>query len=396
MALLPRAPWLCYRGSVPSGRMTMLPLANVRVLDFTTLLPGPFATLILAEAGAEVIKIERPGGEDMRAGRPRAGDQGLLFAMLNRGKKSIELDLKAPGAAARLRPLIESADVLVEQFRPGVMARLGLDWDAVRAMNPGLVYCAITGYGQSGPKALTAGHDLNYCAETGFLSMTRGADGKPNIPQTQIADIGAGSYPAVMNIMFALWGAQRTGKGAYLDISMCDNLFPLLWAPLAMGRATGAWPEGNDMYLTGGTPRYQIYRTRDDKFIACGALEQKFWDNFCDCIGLDETLRDDSKDPEATLAGVTACIAARDAAEWEAAFAGRDVCAVPVRSLEEALTDPQFSERGLFTHMLQAGDSSLPALSVPVAGSLRGVSRGAGAPALGAANPLLAEPLAAE
>ena len=374
----------------------MPPLANVRVLDFTTLLPGPFATLILAEAGAEVVKIERPGGEEMRDGRPRAGDQGLLFAMLNRGKKSIEIDLKEAGAARRLRPLIESADVLVEQFRPGVMARLGLDWESVRAVNPRIVYCSITGYGQTGPKALVAGHDLNYCAETGFLSMTRGADGKPNIPQTQIADIGAGSYPAVMNIMFALWGAQRTGEGAWLDISMCDNLFPFLWAPMALGRATGGWPEGNDMYLTGGTARYQIYRTRDDRFVACGALEQKFWDNFCACIGLDDALRDDEKDPQATAAGVAARIAGRDAADWQERFAGRDVCAVVVRSLDEALADAQFADRGLFAHTLDGGDRTLPALSVPVAPPVRGTPGAASAPVLGSSNAMLDAPLAAE
>ena len=367
----------------------MPPLSDLRVLDFTTLLPGPFATLILAEAGAEVIKIERPGGEEMRSGRPRAGDHGLLFAMLNRGKRSVELDLKAPGAAARLRPLLESADALVEQFRPGVMERLGIGPGAARAVNPRLVYCSITGYGQGGPKAQTAGHDLNYCAETGFLAMTKGSDGAPHIPQTQIADIGAGSYPAVMNIMFALWAARRTGEGAVLDISMCDNMFPFLWAPLALGRATGRWPRGNDMYLTGATPRYRIYRAADGGHVACGALEQKFWDNFCDCIGLDETLRDDARDPEATAAGVAARIAARPADEWSRRFAGRDVCANIVRGVEEALADPQFFARRLFAHELAAGEAALPALSVPVAPDLRAAPRAERAPALGADNALL-------
>ena len=371
----------------------MPPLADVRVLDFTTLLPGPFATLVLAEAGAEVIKIERPGGEEMRAGRPRAGDHGLLFAMLNRGKKSIEIDLKVPGAAERLRPLVESADVLVEQFRPGVMARLGLGWEEAREINPRLVYCSITGYGQDGPRADIAGHDLNYCADTGFLSMTSGADGAPAIPQTQIADIGAGSYPAVMNIMFALWAARREGRGAFLDISMCDNMFPFLWAPMAMGHATGRWPRGNDMYLTGASPRYRLYRTRDGEYVACGALEPKFWANFCELVGLDEELRDDERDPQATADGVAARIAAQDAAHWRDAFAAsRDVCAGVVRRLDDALADPQFADRGLFSHMLEGGETPLPALSVPVAAALRGAPRAARAPTLGGADSLLAEP----
>lgn len=374
----------------------MPPLADLRVLDFTTLLPGPFATLILAEAGAEVVKVERPGGEDMRAGRPRAGDRGLLFAMLNRGKKSVEIDLKAPGAAARLAPLVESADVLVEQFRPGVMARLGLDWARVRRVNPRLVYCSITGYGQDGPMAAVAGHDLNYCADTGFLSLTKGADGSPNIPQTQIADIGAGSYPAVMNVMFALWAARRTGRGAHLDIAMSDNMFPFMWAPMALGRASGRWTEGSDMYLTGGSARYQLYRARDGRYIACGALEQKFWDEFCDCIGLDAALRDDARDPQAALAGVAERIALRDSDDWRRRFAGRDVCAGVVRGLEEALADPQFAGRGLFAHRLDDGAESPPALSVPVAAALRGPPAAIAAPALGGANALLAPPLAAE
>jgi crotonobetainyl-CoA:carnitine CoA-transferase CaiB-like acyl-CoA transferase len=372
----------------------MQPLDNLRVLDFTTLLPGPMATLILAEAGAEVIKIERPGGEEMRARPPRHGDTSVLFAILNRGKKSLEIDLKEPGAVALLRPLIESADVLVEQFRPGVMERLGLGYEAVRAINPRLVYCSITGYGQSGPKVAEAGHDLNYAADTGLLSMTRGADGAPVIPHTQIADIGAGTYPAVMNIVIALWRRERCGEGCHLDISMTDNLFPFLWMPLALGHATGQWAQGGDLPLTGASPRYQIYATADGAWVAVGALEQKFWDAFCEAIGLAAELREDTRDPTATIAAVAEIVASSDAEHWRARFAGKDVCSVVMKSLEEAVRDPHFTRRGVFAHSLAAGDLTLPAMPVPLAPSLRGADEIRSCPALGSADALVVEPRA--
>ena len=372
----------------------MQPLDNIRVLDFTTLLPGPFATLILAEAGAEVIKVERPGGEEMRAALPKFGHSSVLFSMLNRGKKSIEINLKEDGAAERLRDLIESADVLIEQFRPGVMDRLGLGWDAVHAVNPRLVYCSITGYGQTGPKADVAGHDVNYCADTGFLSLTHDGSGKPNIPQTQIADIGAGTYPAVMNIMFALWGRERSGQGCHLDVAMSDNMFPFMWMPLALGHALGQWPEGNDSRLTGASPRYQIYRTADGRHVSVGALEQKFWDELCDCLDLDPALRDDERDPQATIAAVAEIFATRPAKDWESRFLGRDVCAVVVRGVEEAIADIHHQSRGLFAFDIASDQHTLPALPVPVAARLRGNEKRASGPALGSANALLFEPRA--
>src|SRR5688500_15799560 len=247
----------------------MQPLEGIRVLDFSTLLPGPLATLILAEAGAEVIKIERPGrGDEMRSHTPRFGTDSVNFALLNRGKRSIAIDLKAPDAVATLRPLIESADVVVEQFRPGVMDRLGLGYESLREINPRLVYCAITGYGQHGPKADVAAHDLNYVAESGMLSLTKGADGAPVLPAALVADIAGGSYPAVVNILLALCARDRTGLGCKLDIAMADNLFTLMYWGIGNGLAAGEWPQPGGDLVTGGSPRYNIYRTRDDRFLA--------------------------------------------------------------------------------------------------------------------------------
>ena len=219
------------------------PLAGVRVLDFSTLLPGPLATLILAEAGAEVIKIERPGrGDEMRSYVPKFGADSVNFAMLNRGKKSIAIDLKDAAAREALLPLLREADVVVEQFRPGVMDRLGLGYEALAQINPRIIYCAITGYGQTGPRAHVAAHDINYVAESGMLSLAAGEGGAPIVPPALIADIGGGTYPAVINILLALRARDTSGKGCKLDIAMGDNLFTFLYWAMGNGLAAGEWP----------------------------------------------------------------------------------------------------------------------------------------------------------
>src|SRR5687768_8619716 len=283
----------------------MQPLAGIRVLDFSTLLPGPLATLILAEAGAEVIKIERPGrGDEMRSYTPAFGTDSVNFALLNRGKRSVAIDLKAPGAVDALRPLIESADVVVEQFRPGVMDRLGLGYDALKAMNPRIVYCAVTGYGQHGPRAQVAAHDLNYVSESGMLELTQGADGAPVLPAALVADIAGGTYPAVINILLALRERDRTGIGCKLDVAMADNLFTLMYWGLGNGLAARQWPTPGGDLVTGGSPRYNIYRTRDDSYLAAAPLEQKFWETFCALLEVPAELRNDEADPAATRAGV--------------------------------------------------------------------------------------------
>jgi crotonobetainyl-CoA:carnitine CoA-transferase CaiB-like acyl-CoA transferase len=205
---------------IQKGATIMQPLSGITVLDFTTLLPGPLATLMLAEAGAEVVKIERPGGEELRRDPPYIDGESAVYALLNRGKKSIVLDLKAADARARLAPLLAGCDVVVEQFRPGVMARLGLGYEAVKAMNPRVVYCAITGYGQEGPRRHEAGHDLNYIAATGLLALSPGPADRPTVPPALIGDIGGGAMPAVMNILLGLRRRDATGEGCFIDIAM--------------------------------------------------------------------------------------------------------------------------------------------------------------------------------
>jgi len=358
-------------------------LGDVTVLDFSTLLPGPLAGLVLAEAGAEVIKVERPGGEDMR-------QQPADFALLNRGKRSVEIDLKAADAVVRLRPLIERADVLVEQFRPGVMQRLGLGPEAVQAINGRLIYCSINSYGAGSSAAGKAGHDLTYAAEAGLLAQSVAADGSPIVPTTLTADIGAGAYPAVINILLALLQREHTGRGAVIEIAMFDHLFPFLQPAFASAYGHGCWPGPNGLKATGSSPRYAVYRTRDGRHIAAAPAEDKFWTVFCDAIGLEAAWRDSERDPEGTRAAVAERIASRTAAEWETAFAHRDVASAKVLSFEEAMASPLVQERQILQGHVTLDGMRLPALPVPVAVGFR-AARGQElrAPLLGEANGVL-------
>lgn len=370
----------------------MQPLAGVRVLDFSTLLPGPMAGLILAEAGAEVIKVERADyGEEMRLYEPAFGKTSLNFALLNRGKKSLALDLKDGSNVEKLKTLIASSQVILEQFRPGVMDRLGLGYADVRALNPAIVYCSVTGYGQTGPKAQTAAHDLNYIGDTGLLALSAGEDGAPIPPPGLIADIGGGTLPAVINILLALRLAEQSGEGTHLDIAMCDNI--LTWQYWAMGcvEVEERTPVPGRELVTGGSPRYRLYRTADGRFAAIAALEQKFWDNLCDLLDLPEKLRDDAADPAATTAAVARVIASRPAEDWAIAFAEGDYCCSIVRDMAEAMADPHFNARGLFGRRVVDGDLSTTAIPVPVVPQFRSDDRDARYPHLGDANAMLDE-----
>lgn len=364
-------------------------LEGIKVLDFSTLLPGPMASLFLADAGAEVIKIERPVvGEDMRDYAPKWGMDSVNFAMLNRGKKSVVLDLKDAASREGLDPLLRDADILIEQFRPGVMERLGLSYKDVRAINPDIVYCSISGYGQSGPKALRAGHDLNYIGDAGLLAVSHGALDRPVLPPALIADIAGGTYPALFNILLALRARDAGKGGAHLDIAMAENLFPFLYWAIGNGQAAGQWPGNGDALVTGGSPRYQMYATSDGRMLAAAPLEEKFWASFCEAIGLASELRDDARDPRATRDAVAAIIGAKPAAHWEQVFEAADCCCSIVRTIEEAMHDPHFVARGVFGRRLSNEDGAqISGLPIPVAPGLTVSSSGiAAAPRLGRDN----------
>jgi len=369
----------------------MQPLKGVKVLDFSTLLPGPLTTLLLAEAGAEIIKVERPQrGDEMRTYTPRFGDDSVNFALLNRGKRSITVDLKDPDDRARLQPLIQETDIIVEQFRPGVMDKLGLGYESLSRSYPRIIYCSITGYGQDGPRAKTAAHDLNYVAETGLLGLSAGSDGSPVLPPALIADIAGGTYPAVINILLALRERDQTGKGGHLDIAMTDGMFTFMYWALGESQVSDHWPKPGGELVTGGSPRYQIYRTSDNRFIAAAPLEQKFWDTFCQLIGLPEQYRKDTGQESAVKDAVAEQIRSKSADQWRRVFADQDVCCSVVATLQEAMVDPQFLHRSLFTESVTNElNQEICALPVPVAPNFREASRKNRHPNLGEGNQFL-------
>lgn len=350
------------------------PLEGVRVLDFSTLVPGPLATLILAEAGADVVKVERPGeGDLMRSYEPKLGVASSNFALLNRGKRTVTADLRSADGFARVHDLAVEADVIVEQFRPGVMDRLGLSYGHIAAANPEVVYCSITSFGQEGERALQAAHDLNFMALTGALSLVADRDGKPPLPITPFGDIAGGSYPAVVNILLGLLAARSTGHGTHIDVSMTDNLFTFLYWALGEGWSSGEWPAPNDGLVAGGTPRYGLYATSDNRYVAAAPLEDQFWDRFCDLVDLDVPLRRPDANQDEIRTAVSDRISSHPAAHWDEKFKGHDVCCTVVRTVEEATSDPFFALRGIFSREVTdpTGQLVIPALPVPLDADLR-------------------------
>jgi len=335
------------------------PLAGIRILDLTRLLPGPALSMHLADLGADVIKVEDTGdGDYMRAFPPLATNANgqevnAAFENVNRGKRSIRLDLKQPQGRDLLLRLVDRAEALVEGFRPGVMYRLGLGWETLHARNPKLVFCSLTGYGQTGPLAHRAGHDLNYCAMTGVLDQIR-ADGRPAIPNLQIGDLLGGTLTALSALLAALLGAQRTGEGSRIDAAMTDGLLVHHVFPHADLDA-GVVPVAGRTLLTGGAPCYGVYETADGGRLAVGALELKFWSAFCDAAGLANLrerhwalgLAPGSAESDAMATQVAARIRQKSRAEWEAVFAGVDACVTPVLTPAEALAHPHHHARRL-------------------------------------------------
>ena len=324
------------------------PLNGVRILDLSRLLPGPVASLHLADLGADVIKIEDTGaGDYARTMGEGADGTSWFFRAVNRNKRGLRLDLKQPEGREVLLRLVASADILIESFRPGVLDRLGVGYEILRARNPALVYCAITGYGQDGPWALRAGHDLNYIAQAGVLEQTGTADGPPAIPALQIGDLLGGAMSAVAAILAALYQARATGQGSFVDVAMAEsvlahNLFPLF------SHAAGAAPARGADLLTGGHANYAVYRTADDRYLAVAALEEKFWQLFCDAVGKAawKSRYAETADP-ALQREVASVIGQRPLSDWASLFDVVDCCVTPVLTLAEALDHPQVRARGM-------------------------------------------------
>ena len=343
-------------------------LSDIKVLDFSTLLPGPLASLFLSEMGAEVIKVERLKlGDEMRKKTPDIDGTNVSFAILNRGKKSIEINLKNNFQNEKLKKLIKEVDIVIEQFRPGVMKRLGLDYGSIKLINPKIIYVSITGYGQEGPKSNFAGHDLNYIGDTGLLSLSMGKEDNTVVPPALIADIGAGSYPAIMNILLALRKRDLNKEGSYIDISMTDGLFTFMFWALGKGFSKNEWSQNSDYYLSGGSPRYNIYETKDKRYLAVAPIEDRFWNKFCEVIDLDITYKGQKKTDQEIIEKVTSIIKTKTSSYWDKVFQKADCCCTVVKSLKEAVGDDHFISRNLFSKKVKINDeTALPSLPLPI------------------------------
>lgn len=344
----------------------MAPLDGLRVLDLSRLIPGPFASLVLADMGATVDKVEDPGGGDyMRHMPPQIAGNGAAFHTLNRGKRSMVLDLKKPEGREVLLSLLPHYDVLLEQFRPGVLDRLGLSHASLRERFPKLVICALTGYGQTGPLAHRAGHDINYLARSGVLGFQGPAGEAPTVPGFQLADVSGGMW-CVIAILGALRERERTGQGAVLDIAMADGV--LGFACTAFGNLFGGQPpaRGNEP-LTGAIAVYRTYLAKDDAPMTLGALEPKFWQQFCEGTGLAFEMGAFIPGPHQPelIQKVAAIFRTKTRAEWEAFQAERDCCIEPVLAPTELTSDPHLVARELFFEV-DAGGTKVGQFRTPV------------------------------
>ncbi|MDQ3646386.1 MAG: CoA transferase [Actinomycetota bacterium] len=328
--------------------MTPGPLAGIRVLDLTRLLPGGYATLLMADLGADVIKIEEPGkGDYIRWTPPMVADLSASHIALNRNKRSVTLNLKAESARRAFVALAGRADVVIESFRPGVMDRLGVGWDALRRANPRLVYCAVSGYGQDGPRAQEAGHDINYIGYAGALGATGQEDGPPVIPALQIGDLAGGGMAAVIAILAALRKRDQTGEGDLCDISMMDGVVSWLSIHAAQFVASGSVPRRERMHLSGLYPCYRVYPAADG-WLAVGALEPQFWASLCEALERPDLAGDAFAAGERraeVIGDLEALFATRTRAEWMERLGGGDVCVTPVNDFAETFADPQVRAR---------------------------------------------------
>ena len=332
----------------------MKALSNLKVLDFTTLLPGPYATLMLADLGAEVLKISSPSKPDIvleYAPFIEGTDIAANEVWLGRGKKNLFLNLKHPEAIQIVKKLVKEYDIVVEQFRPGIMQRLGLGYEELKKENPALIYCSLTGYGQTGPMAKAAGHDCNYMARSGNLAMAGYKNAGPAPMNIQVADICSGSSNVVISILAAVNFRNMTGKGQYIDVSMMDGLVPLTGMDGTRYLATGEESGRESRRLNGGS-LYGYYETADGEYLSVGSLEPKFWAAFCQGIGCPDLIEGSAEPKEEEFEQVQECIRGiiktktRD--EWAEIFKPLDCCVEPVLSLKEALDeDEQIKEREL-------------------------------------------------
>jgi alpha-methylacyl-CoA racemase len=338
------------------------PLKGIRVLDLTRLLPGPLATQMLADMGAEVIKIEDPKAPDYaRFMPPQHGPLGVSYLALNRSKKSLCINLSSSEGKQIFHQLLETADIVVESFRPGVLAKMGLDYELAKKIKHDIIYVSVTGYGQTGPYKSKAGHDINYLGYAGVLGIS-GSKEAPSKSGVQIADIAGGSYPAVIGCLSALLARNSTGEGQHVDVAMVDCALPFMSFYMAEALNTGKVYQREEHPLAGAVPNYNIYPCKDGKWIALGSLEPKFWMGFCNLVGKPEWASR-IMDP-ALKSELTVFFQTKDRDEWISLCAGADICLTPILNIDELENEPHHRERDMFIEMEH-----------PVYGKLKGINQ---------------------
>lgn len=345
-------------------------LDGLKVLDLTRLLPGAFATQILADMGADVVKIEQPGTGDYNRGfAPIAKEESGSFLLLNRNKRSVTLNLKAEEGKDVLRALVGEADILIEGFRPGVMDRLGLSYESLRAINPGLIYCAISGYGQTGPWKLRPGHDLNYLAEAGALQLFGKAGEGPIVPGMSIADVGGGSLMATTGILAALWSRARTGHGQFVDISMHDGAISWLALHGAETLFANIEPKGGERPFLGQAACYNVYECADGGYVALGIIEEHFWERFCHAFGVPELAGrqwPEGDEADAQKAALQARFRTKARDEWVAELGPVDIPFGPVLGIGEALASEHAKAREMLLDVDHPVEGRVPQLGFPI------------------------------
>ncbi len=357
----------------------MLPLEGIKIIDLTRLLPGEYCTLILADFGAEVIKVEdTQRGDYARWEHPLFSDTMIddtisaYFAILNRNKKSMKLNLKDPQGKNIFLKLVERADVVFESFRPGVMDRLGVGYADLSKVNPRIIYCALTGYGQDGPYRDLPGHDINYLAIAGILSMQGIKRGKPILSGIQVADLAGGAHMAIMGILLALMAREKTGFGQFIDISMLDGAVSLLAQHAGNFFGNGKEPRRGELNLNGGFACYNVYRAKDGKYLVLAALEDKFWAEFCRAVGREDLIAQqivDLDEQEKIIEQLQEIFATRNCDDWVEFFKKYDTCVTAVKELKDAFIDPQVLHRKMvqkLTYSGKDGEKTIFQLGVPI------------------------------
>jgi len=352
-----------------AARMSAGALSGIRVIDLSRLLPGPYCSMMLGDLGAEVIKIEEPGvGDPLRTWPPKLEREGAYFLALNRNKKSLTLNLKSTRGKEILIDLAKKSDVVLEGFRPGVMDKLGLGYNDLKKVNPRIIVCSISGYGQDDPWVKKAGHDVNCLSIAGLEAFTGTKEGKPIIPGTQIADIGGGGMLAAFCILAAIIAREKSGTGQYIDIAMLDGALASSVFSVAKYFVDGKNPKPANELLTGRFACYNIYRTKDGRYMSLGALEPKFWSAFCNAIGREELIKDQftaGRKAEELISEIEKVFLERTRDEWVELLKNVDCCCEPVNNFDEAFSHPQVVSRNMVAEIEHSAEGKIRLMNFP-------------------------------